>query len=101
MRSSCKEKAFVAAALVGLLGGSGSRPSTAEESKRKVKTKATPVYPDLAKRMNVGGKVKVEVTMAAEGHVKGHPLLVQACPGRHHGKEICCGSGGIHPGGGV
>ena len=56
-----------------------------EEAKRKVKIKVTPVYPDLAKRMNVTGKAKIEVVITPDGRVKaaravgGHPLLVQAC----------------------
>ena len=56
-----------------------------DESKRKVKTKVAPAYPELAKRMSVGGKVKIEVVITPDGHVRstkvvgGHPLLVQAC----------------------
>jgi TonB family protein len=58
---------------------------TADESKRKVKSKVAPIYPELAKRMSVGGKVKIEVVVTPDGHVRstrvvgGHPLLVQAC----------------------
>jgi len=56
-----------------------------DENKRKVKTKVAPTYPELAKRMSVGGKVKIEVVITPDGHVRstkvvgGHPLLVQAC----------------------
>lgn len=56
-----------------------------DEGKRKVKSKVSPAYPDLAKRMNVTGKVKIEVVITPDGRVKstrvigGHPLLVQAC----------------------
>lgn len=55
-----------------------------EEFSRKVKSKVTPTYPDLARRMNITGVVKVEVTVAANGSVKntrligGHPLLATA-----------------------
>jgi TonB family protein len=58
---------------------------TTDEGKRKVKSKVAPAYPELAKRMNVAGKVKIEVVITPEGRVKstrvigGHPLLVQAC----------------------
>jgi TonB family protein len=54
------------------------------ETKRKVKTQVNPVYPDLARRMNVHGKVKLQVTVAPDGSVKtihalgGHPILVGA-----------------------
>lgn len=56
-----------------------------DEGKRKVKTKSAPVYPELARRMNIVGKVKVEVVIAPDGRVRnvraigGHPVLVQAC----------------------
>ena len=62
-----------------------AQSGTTDESKRKVKSKTAPVYPELAKRMNVSGKVKIEVVITPDGHVKstrvvgGHPLLVQAC----------------------
>ena len=74
----------VAATLI--LGASGfAQTGTTEEGKRKIRTKVPPTYPELAKRMNVTGKVKIEVVIASDGHVKstrvigGHPLLVQAC----------------------
>ena len=60
------------------------RGQDATETKRKVKTQVTPIYPELARRMNVHGKVRLEVTVAADGTVKnvhavgGHPLLVSA-----------------------
>ena len=59
--------------------------TTVEEGKRKVKTKVAPAIPELARRMNISGKVKLEVVIAPDGHVKssravgGHPVLVQAC----------------------
>jgi len=55
-----------------------------EEAKRKVRTRVMPEYPALAKQMNVTGKVKIETTIAADGHVLntrvvgGSPLLVNA-----------------------
>ena len=69
--------------LSGTLGFAQS--ASTDEGKRRVKTKVAPSYPELAKRMNVTGKVKIEVIIAPDGHVKstkaigGHPLLVQAC----------------------
>jgi protein TonB len=62
-----------------------AQSATTDEGKRKVKSKTSPAYPELAKRMNVTGKVKIEVVITPDGHVKstrvvgGHPLLVQAC----------------------
>lgn len=36
---------------------------------RKVQRRVQPVYPELAKRMRIGGTVHVEVTVAADGSV--------------------------------
>jgi TonB family protein len=79
---------FAATAVVAVLlaGASAfSQTGSTDETKRKVKSKTAPTYPDLARRMNVSGKVKIEVVVAPDGHVKatrvvgGHPLLVQTC----------------------
>ena len=54
------------------------------ELTRKAKTKVTPAYPDLARRMNITGTVKVLVVVAPNGSLKdtkivgGNPLLVNA-----------------------
>jgi len=51
---------------------------------RKAIFKFTPEYPELARRMNLSGTVKIQVTIAPNGQVKdtkvigGHPLLVAA-----------------------
>src|SRR5256885_6734711 len=85
MRSRWTDKLLASAALLAVTGGSAFAQSAGDEVKRKVKTKVSPVYPELAKRMNVTGKVKIEVIITSEGRVKstravgGHPLLVQAC----------------------
>jgi TonB family protein len=79
---------FAATAMVAVLltGASAfSQTGSTDETRRKVKSKTAPTYPDLARRMNVSGKVKIEVVIAPDGHVKttrvvgGHPLLVQTC----------------------
>lgn len=36
---------------------------------RKVQRRVPPTYPELAKRMRIGGTVRVEVTVAADGSV--------------------------------
>jgi TonB family protein len=52
-----------------------------EEIARRVKTKVAPLYPELARKMNITGTVKVEVVVAPNGTVKdarvvgGHPVL--------------------------
>ena len=61
-----------------------SLAAPASASDRKVKSKVSPSYPELAKKMQVSGSVKLEVTVAPNGNVKsvkvigGHPLLVDA-----------------------
>lgn len=75
-----------------LLGGGFSlvprkllaQDSPADEGRRKIRTKVVPEYPPLARQMNVIGKVKIEATISADGHVintrvvGGSPLLVNA-----------------------
>jgi len=62
-----------------------AQSATTSENGRKAKTKAAPVYPELARRMGVVGKVKLEIVITPDGRVKstrvvgGHPILVQAC----------------------
>ena len=51
---------------------------------RKVKNRVSPVYPEIARRMNITGTVKVMVIVAPNGTLKsskavgGHPVLVNA-----------------------
>ena len=51
---------------------------------RKVISRTLPIYPDLARRMQMRGTVKVEVVVAPNGTVKstkpmgGNPLLLKA-----------------------
>ncbi len=87
-----KNKVIVATmGLALLVGGSAVLPSklsaqdgASDAAKRKIRSKVTPEYPPLAKQMNVTGKVKIEATVAADGHVSntrvvgGSPLLVNA-----------------------
>jgi len=85
MRPKWIRKALVSAALLAFLGTFALAQSSSDEGKRKVKTKVAPAYPELAKRMSVTGRVKIEVIITPDGKVKstravgGHPLLVQAC----------------------
>jgi TonB family protein len=87
MRTSRWRKLAAATSAALLLFGASAvaQTGTTDESKRKVRSKTAPAYPDLAKRMNVSGKVKIEVVVTPDGRVKstrvvgGHPLLVQAC----------------------
>jgi TonB family protein len=86
MRAKWKRVVLASAATAMLLGPCVfAQTEPAGEGKRKVKSKVAPTYPELARRMNIVGKVKIEVTISPDGRVKssravgGHPLLVQAC----------------------
>ena len=54
------------------------------EISRKVKSKVSPSYPEIARRMNISGTVKLVVVVTPSGAVRstkvlgGHPLLVSA-----------------------
>ncbi|MGH9740638.1 MAG: energy transducer TonB [Candidatus Acidiferrales bacterium] len=83
---------FAGLGLMAVLGGTVvvvtpralAQDATTDAAKRKVRVKVTPEYPDLARQMNVTGKVKIEAKIAADGHVAdtrvvgGSPLLVNA-----------------------
>ena len=83
-----KAKRILAVCLLAVLGvGSGGALSTraqegdAPGSKRKVRVMGKAQYPELAKKLNLTGVVKIEVTIGADGKVKrthvvgGHPVL--------------------------
>jgi TonB family protein len=83
-----KVKRILAVCLLAVLGvGSGAAPflraqeGDAPGSKRRVKVMGKPQYPDLAKKLNLTGVVKIEVTIGTDGKVKrthvigGHPVL--------------------------
>ncbi len=54
------------------------------DSGRKIKVKVQPAYPDLARRANLSGTVKIQVTVSTTGTVKstravgGNPVLIEA-----------------------
>src|SRR5437868_8338741 len=57
------------------------QPATAQDEVRHLRKQVKPAYPELARKMNVTGVVRVEITIAPNGSVKsanvlgGHPLL--------------------------
>ncbi len=60
-------------------------PGTASSGdSRRLKVSTPPVYPELARRMNIRGAVQLELTVARDGTVKdvriigGHPMLTDA-----------------------
>jgi TonB family protein len=66
-----------------VLSSNGTAQAQATES-RKVKTRVDPEYPELARRLNLKGVVRVQVTVAPGGNVKdvkelgGNPVLLDA-----------------------
>jgi len=75
-------------ATIALAAGLGVLALQAQEATgeiaRRTKSRVQPVYPDLARKMNLAGTVKVEVVVAPNGSVKdakvvgGHPVLANA-----------------------
>jgi len=55
-----------------------------QDAPRKVKRRVEPQYPELARRINVSGTVRLELLIAPDGAIKnvkplgGNPLLIQA-----------------------
>ena len=80
------ETAVMALATVAMAGVFLPTPPVYAQAEltRKVKTKVPPAYPDLARRMNIAGTVKVLVVVSPNGNVKdskvvgGNPVLANA-----------------------
>ena len=73
---------LVVLAATGMVGaGAQEAPN---EITRRVKSRVSPAYPELARKMNIRGTVKVEVVVSPNGSVKdakvvgGHPVLANA-----------------------
>lgn len=72
---------FLSVALgVGLISVKAQQTQS-EELIRRAKTRVQPLYPELARKMNIAGTVKIEVVVDPNGTVKdarvvgGHPVL--------------------------
>jgi TonB family protein len=75
-------------AVMAMAGGAGLAGLRAQDAQgeiaRRVKSKVQAVYPELARKMNLTGSVKVQVVVAPNGTVKdakvvgGHPVLANA-----------------------
>jgi len=74
-------KGWIAVAVLAVTVGA---VSSARGEDRKTKSEVKAIYPELAKKMNVSGAVKVEVVITPAGTVKsakalgGHPLLIES-----------------------
>lgn len=77
---------FTALTLAVALGPSYAEAQApqSDEIVRRAKSKVEPAYPDLARKMNIAGTVKIEIVVAPNGVVKearvvgGHPVLANA-----------------------
>ena len=83
MRISVLILATVLAALMpNLASAQGS--TVPSNSERKIASRVSPVYPELAKKMHIHGMVRVEAVVRPNGSVKstrvlgGNPVLVDA-----------------------
>ncbi|MFZ0770668.1 MAG: energy transducer TonB [Candidatus Sulfotelmatobacter sp.] len=72
---------------IGLFASLGTLPCASQTRtplERKVIERVAPVYPQLAKRLNVKGVVKMEIVVRADGSVKstkvigGNPVLLES-----------------------
>src|ERR1700730_3882943 len=72
---------LVLMALGGIFQGVGHAQ---ESMDRKVRSRVTPVYPEIARKMGLMGNVKLQLVVSPNGAVKetkvigGHPILVNA-----------------------
>ena len=81
---SMRQFVFLLLLVSGCFAPAGSAQSQSLAAERRVLRKAIPYYPEIAKRMNLTGTVKVLATVAPDGTVKavqpmgGSPVLIQA-----------------------
>ena len=84
--------------------GVGTAQEQSEGSARPIVTRVVPLYPELARKWNFEGVVKLRVTVASDGSVKGSdvvggsPLLIKSAqdavarwkwsPAPHETKEV-------------
>lgn len=82
MRSGVHTVALMLALSLSLVHAQNTAVSSSSD--RKVATRVTPVYPDLAKKMHIRGVVRLEAIVRPNGSVKstrilgGNPVLVEA-----------------------
>jgi TonB family protein len=75
---------FLLALLIVAASAASAQDADTSEHARKVARMVTPVYPDLARRLQMSGVVKLTATVAPDGSVKsttplgGHPLFIKA-----------------------
>src|SRR5215469_14853158 len=78
MRLAWGRSILTAVALMALVLAAASAQQANEEAKRKLKSRINPVLPDVARRMGLTGKVRIEVTIAPYGRLQ--PARAILCP---------------------
>jgi len=74
---------FIFGVSLALAGSLGPTPAFAEDA-RKIKNSAQPEYPDIARRHNIQGSVRLQILVAPDGSVKdikvlgGNAILVES-----------------------
>jgi TonB family protein len=89
-QKTLKSKPKIAAAVLTLLSVTAAAASRVPAqsapsilTKRQAKHLVTPAMPELAKKLNLSGTVRIEITIGPDGTVRksrvvgGHPLLAQ------------------------
>ena len=82
-RNDSWRRRFARKGLQGLLASVLLATHAAADTRKPV-VNPDPVYPEIARRMNVSGTVKVELVIAADGTIKsakvlgGHPVLADS-----------------------
>jgi TonB family protein len=87
--NKCLVAVVLGSATVSMIANPLSTQAQEQEVKtddlaRKPKARVAPIYPEMARRLNIEGTVKLAVVVAPNGTVKsskavgGHPLLVNA-----------------------
>jgi TonB family protein len=72
---------FIVAAALCAIGAASASAQSAPVTRRPVRHLVTPSYPDLARKLNLTGTARIEVTIGPDGSVKhtrilgGHPVL--------------------------
>jgi TonB family protein len=81
LRTTAALLAVLSLSLVVTPHKAGAQQTQNDEIVRRAKTKVQPEYPDLARRMNITGSVRIQVVVLPNGTVKdakvvgGHPVL--------------------------
>lgn len=78
VKDMVRDSRWAGAVVALILAGVAVSPTplrAQEESKRKIKSQVDAVYPELARKYNLSGKVRISVIVTKEGKVKSAKVL--------------------------